>query len=57
MEATLSQLESDKKSESAPHCNPHQLFPIPRKIKRDEIGVPEVLPFVGHDRLCCIIQI
>ena len=25
------------------------LFPIPRKGKRDEIGVPEVLPFHGFD--------
>jgi len=25
------------------------LFPIPRKLKRDEIAVPQVLPFVGAD--------
>lgn len=49
MEAALSKLESDKKSEYAPYCKLHQLVSIPRKIKRDEIGVPEVLPFVGHD--------
>jgi len=25
------------------------LFPIPRRRKRDEIGVPEILPFSGYD--------
>ena len=38
-----------KKSEYESHYNPNKLFSIPRKAKRDEIGVPDVLPFVGHD--------
>ena len=29
--------------------NPDKLFPIPRKTKRDEIGVPDKLPFFGFD--------
>ena len=28
---------------------PDLLFPIPRKAKRDEIGVPDALPFHGYD--------
>jgi 7-cyano-7-deazaguanine reductase len=31
------------------HYNPGRLFPILRKEKRDEIGVPEQLPFFGYD--------
>ncbi len=49
MQAALSELELGKKSEYESHYNPHKLFPIPRKIKRDEIGVPDTLPFVGYD--------
>lgn len=43
------QSELGKKSEYDPFYNPEKLFPIPRKIKRDEIGVPDVLPFYGYD--------
>ncbi|PHV11342.1 NADPH-dependent 7-cyano-7-deazaguanine reductase QueF [Chitinimonas sp. BJB300] len=31
------------------HYDPSLLFPIPRQTKRDEIGVPAVLPFFGSD--------
>jgi 7-cyano-7-deazaguanine reductase len=41
--------ELGKKTEYNPHYNPDKLFPIPRKIKRDEINVPDNLPFVGFD--------
>lgn len=47
MEAELSEL--GKKSEYDPHYNPDKLYPIPRKGKRDEIGVPSKLPFYGMD--------
>ncbi len=43
------QSELGKKSAYDPHYNPDKLFPIPRKNKRDEIGVPEKLPFFGFD--------
>lgn len=39
-----------KKSEYRAHYAPELLFPIPRKIKRDEIGIDEAnLPFYGVD--------
>ncbi|MDX1902063.1 MAG: NADPH-dependent 7-cyano-7-deazaguanine reductase QueF [Gammaproteobacteria bacterium] len=38
-----------KKSEYDVTYNPQLLFPISRKTKRDEIGVPEPLPFYGVD--------
>lgn len=38
-----------KKTEYNPHYNPQALFAIPRKNKRDEIGVPDKLPFFGFD--------
>lgn len=41
--------ELGKKSEYDPSYNPDKLFPIPRKDKRDEIGVPDLLPFYGYD--------
>lgn len=41
--------ELGKNSEYEPFYNPNKLFPIPRKIKRNEIGVPEKLPFFGFD--------
>ncbi|HEU5281417.1 MAG TPA: NADPH-dependent 7-cyano-7-deazaguanine reductase QueF [Gammaproteobacteria bacterium] len=41
--------ELGKKAEYDPHYNPDKLFPIPRKGKRDEIGVPDHLPFFGFD--------
>lgn len=44
------QSELGKKVEYDPHYNPDKLFPIPRKGKRDEIGVPDRLPFFGFDR-------
>src|SRR5688572_26535721 len=43
------QSELGKKSDYDPHYNPDKLFPIPRKAKRDEIGVPDELPFYGFD--------
>ena len=46
-EAELSEL--GKKSDFDPIYNPDKLFPIPRKGKRDEIGVPSKLPFSGFD--------
>lgn len=47
MEYLVSEL--GKKSEYESHYNPNKLFPIPRKVKRDEIGVPMPLPFFGYD--------
>jgi 7-cyano-7-deazaguanine reductase len=41
--------ELGKKSEYDPFYNPDKLFPISRKAKRDEINVPDVLPFYGFD--------
>lgn len=41
--------ELGKKADYDPHYNPDKLFPIPRKGKRDEIGVPDNLPFFGFD--------
>lgn len=38
-----------KKSEYETHYNPNKLFPIQRQAKRNEIGVPEKLPFSGMD--------
>lgn len=38
-----------KKSEYSAQYNPDVLFPILRKEKRDEIGVPNTLPFFGFD--------
>lgn len=46
---TPEQSELGKKAEYDPHYNPDKLFPIPRKGKRDEIGVPDQLPFYGYD--------
>src|SRR3990167_1402700 len=45
----LEQSELGKKTEYDSHYNPEKLFPIPRKDKRDEIGVPDLLPFFGFD--------
>jgi len=49
MKETPEQSELGKKAEYDPHYNPGKLFPIPRKVKRDEIGVPDKLPFFGFD--------
>lgn len=46
---TPEQSELGKKAEYDPHYNPEKLFPIPRKAKREEIGVPDNLPFFGFD--------
>lgn len=43
------QSELGKKAEYDPYYNPEKLFAIPRKGKRDEIGVPDKLPFFGFD--------
>ncbi|MHB1949009.1 MAG: NADPH-dependent 7-cyano-7-deazaguanine reductase QueF [Gammaproteobacteria bacterium] len=47
--STPEQSELGKKTEYDSHYNPDKLFPIPRKGKRDEIGVTAVLPFFGFD--------
>lgn len=41
--------ELGKKSQYDSHYDPKKLFPIPRKAKRDEIGVSDDLPFFGFD--------
>lgn len=41
--------ELGRKSDYDPFYNPDKLFPISRKIKRDEISVPDLLPFYGFD--------
>lgn len=46
---TPEQSELGKKTAYDSHYNPGKLFPIPRKEKRDEIGVPSQLPFFGFD--------
>lgn len=46
---TPEQSELGKKAAYDPHYNPNKLFAIPRKSKRDEIGVPDKLPFYGFD--------
>lgn len=38
-----------QKSAYIDQYKPDLLFPIPRKLKRDEIHVPKALPFVGFD--------
>lgn len=45
----LEQSELGKKAEYDPHYNPDKLYSIPRKYKRDEIGVSDNLPFFGFD--------
>lgn len=47
--STPEQSELGKKAEYDSHYNPEKLFPIPRKSKREEIGVPDALPFYGYD--------
>lgn len=41
--------ELGKKSDYVSSYDPTKLLPIPRKMKRDEIGVPNILPFSGFD--------
>ena len=41
--------ELGKKAVYNPHYNPDVLFAIPRKGKREEIGINDLLPFVGFD--------
>lgn len=43
------QSQLGKKTEYSPFYNSETLFTIPRKLKRDEIGVPALLPFYGFD--------
>jgi 7-cyano-7-deazaguanine reductase len=48
----LSTPEQSTLGKTAPyecHYNPTLLFPIPRKTRRDEIGMPGSLPFFGYD--------
>lgn len=48
-ELTPEQSTLGKQTDYDAHYNPDKLFPISRKVKRDEIGVPDVLPFFGFD--------
>lgn len=48
-ELLLEQSQLGKKTEYDHHYSPDKLFAIPRKSKRDEIGVPSLLPFKGFD--------
>ena len=41
--------ELGKQAQYDSHYNPDKLFPMPRKAKRDEIGVTGQLPFFGFD--------
>jgi 7-cyano-7-deazaguanine reductase len=47
--ASLEQAPLGKKSDYINHYTPSLLFPLPRKIKRDELGLPDLLPFSGVD--------
>lgn len=38
-----------KKTEYDQHYSPDKLFPISRKTKRDQMGIPSLLPFKGFD--------
>jgi 7-cyano-7-deazaguanine reductase len=49
IESVMAQLELGKHSTYDAHYNPDKLLAIPRKPKRKEIGVPDVLPFLGYD--------
>jgi len=46
---TPEQSNLGKSAEYDPHYNPKKLFSILRKDKREEIGVPDKLPFYGFD--------
>lgn len=43
------QSELGKKAAYESQYNPDKLFPIPRKLNRDKIGLTELLPFFGCD--------
>lgn len=43
------QSELGKKAAYSPHYNPEKLFPMPRQLHRDKIGVSHQLPFFGYD--------
>lgn len=49
MKTNLDASELGKKSVYDAHYDPGKLFAISRKTKREEIGVPEALPFTGYD--------
>jgi len=46
---TPNQSELGKKAAYDACYNPDKLFPIPRKLNRDAIGIPDKLPFFGFD--------
>jgi 7-cyano-7-deazaguanine reductase len=46
---TPEQSELGKETQYDSHYSPEKLYPIPRKIRRDEIGLSERLPFIGFD--------
>jgi 7-cyano-7-deazaguanine reductase len=49
MMSSAEQSELGKKAQYDSQYNADKLFPIPRKAKRDEIGVGKELPFYGFD--------
>lgn len=46
---TPEQSELGKETQYDSHYSPDKLYPIARKIRRDEIGLSEHLPFIGFD--------
>lgn len=48
-EESISEAPLGRSSTYVTQYTPMLLFPIPRKRKRDEIGVPDILPFHGFD--------
>lgn len=46
---TPEQSQLGRKASYASHYDPTKLFPIPRKTRRDEIGIGDKLPFFGVD--------
>ncbi|MDY0189186.1 MAG: NADPH-dependent 7-cyano-7-deazaguanine reductase QueF [Desulfuromonas sp.] len=49
MSDSLSAIPLGKKSEYPQQYDPSLLFPVPRKIKRDELNIAAPLPFCGED--------
>jgi len=46
---TPNQSDLGKKTEYDPQYNPDKLFAIPRKLNREQIKIPDKLPFFGFD--------
>lgn len=49
MAYTPEQSELGKKALYDSHYSPEKLYPMPRKARRDEIGLSDTLPFLGYD--------